>query len=322
MSKKKSNYQLSNVPVLFFDGGSRGNPGKAAGAAVIVMPDGNCHSVSEFLDFATNNEAEYTGLIVGLLKAQELGIEELEVKGDSNLVVNQVNGVWKINSDRLRSLCNQARSLINNFQRATINWIPREQNHQADAVANQCMDQGFSNRVSSQKSQQTPVTPNISVQDESPVALIIKLGNKAKFKDYKNLKSGRDEFTNKQLPGLKKLVPEEVQQQIEQQWDGNDTYLAKVYRWYLRGLPPDMAIKKVKTDAEIEENVTGKHPWKENQPTTKTQPTCQYALGDVVFISNDPISQANISGVVIQPPQLAQNGCWRITVELKDSDFL
>ncbi|MBR8829188.1 MAG: hypothetical protein DSM107014_15040 [Gomphosphaeria aponina SAG 52.96 = DSM 107014] len=81
-----------------------------------------------------------------------------------------------------------------------------------------------------------------------------------------------------------------------------------------------MAIRKVRTDAEVEENVTGKHPWKDdNQPIPLT-PTSQYALGDIVFISHEPTSPSNIAGVVITQPELAQNGCWRITVELKDSD--
>ncbi|MBR8829187.1 MAG: ribonuclease HI family protein [Gomphosphaeria aponina SAG 52.96 = DSM 107014] len=172
MSKKKksNNYQPSNIPVLFFDGGSRGNPGKAAGAAVILMPDGVCHSVSEFLDFATNNEAEYTGLIVGLQEAKALGLQELQVKGDSNLVVNQVNGVWKINSDRLRSLCNQARSLSRSFQKVTINWIPRDQNKLADAAANQCMNQGFGSSNSFQRQKKTPVAENISSEIEPAIA--------------------------------------------------------------------------------------------------------------------------------------------------------
>jgi ribonuclease HI len=129
---------------LYFDGGSRGNPGKAAGAAVIVMADGTTHKVSKSLEFATNNEAEYTALIIGLEKAKALGIEKLVIKGDSKLVVNQVNGTWKVNSDHLRALCNEVCNLIKDFQDTQIEWIPREQNKLADAAANECMDNATS----------------------------------------------------------------------------------------------------------------------------------------------------------------------------------
>ena len=100
------------------------------------------------VDIATNNEAEYTGLIIGLQKAIEQGIQELEVYGDSNLVVNQVSGFWRL----------------------------------------------------------------------------------------------------------------KVQLRIAKEWDGNDTYLAKVYRWYLRGLPPDMAVHKVRVDAPSRSKCHGQAP--------------------------------------------------------------
>ena len=140
MNQKKASPSVSDFPTLYFDGGSRGNPGRAAGAAVIVMPNQESYTVSEYLPFATNNEAEYTGLIIGLKKALELGIKELEIQGDSNLVVNQVNGAWKVKSDRLRGFCTQARSLLDSFTSVTLTWIPRGKNQLADAAANQCMD--------------------------------------------------------------------------------------------------------------------------------------------------------------------------------------
>ena len=130
----------NNLACLFFDGGSRGNPGKAAGGAVIIMPDGKKHRVGKFLPFATNNEAEYTGLIIGLTKAKLLGITALEVKGDSNLVINQVKGVWRVKNDNLHKLYHKVHSLIKEFSQITINWIPREENKQVDTAVNQCLD--------------------------------------------------------------------------------------------------------------------------------------------------------------------------------------
>ncbi len=295
MAKKKQKpIKPSKIPVLFFDGGSRGNPGEAAGAAVIVMPDGFRHTVSQFLDKATNNEAEYTGLIIGLQKAIEQGIQELEVYGDSNLVVNQVNGFWRIKQSHLRPLANLVSSLMEQFSRITLNWVPREQNKLADKAVNNCIDAALG--ISDKPATKIPLCV------KPGVARLIQLGAKARFKDYMRLKSGRDEFTSKRLPGLKKLVPEEVRRAIAAKWDGNDTYLAKVYRWYLRGLPPDMAIHKVSVDAEVEANATGSHPWIEdffgteqprrhqNYPEVEashqsaTVADSQYTVGEVVVV--------------------------------------
>jgi ribonuclease HI len=128
------------TPILYFDGGSRGNPGIAAGAAVLQLAEGESHIVSDFMKYATNNEAEYTGLVIGLEKAQKLGIKTLEVRGDSQLIINQVNGRWKVKSENLQGLYNQARRLMMQFNKINISWIPRKDNHLADTAVNQCID--------------------------------------------------------------------------------------------------------------------------------------------------------------------------------------
>ncbi len=141
---KKQKQEIGDhiIPILFFDGASRGNPGKAAGAAVIIMPDGDRHTAAEFLPFATNNVAEYTGLIVGLKKAAALGIRKLEIRGDSNLVVKQVQDFWKVKAEHLQPLYQEAKRLIQNFDHTRIEWVAREQNKLADAAANKCIDGG------------------------------------------------------------------------------------------------------------------------------------------------------------------------------------
>jgi ribonuclease HI len=245
---------------LFFDGGSRGNPGIAAGAAVIVFPDGKTATVSKFLPHATNNDAEYTGLIIGLEKARELGINNLSVKGDSNLAIEQVSGRWKINNDRLRQLCRQAQQQIQQFNQISLTWIPREENKLADAAVNQCLDENSHNPPRSLKTATTTTT------DSDYLKKLIALGDRAKFHDYRKLKSGRDQFTAKNLAQLQEIIPPNIQQQIQQQWEGNEQYLAKVYRWFLRGLPPEMAVQKVIFDAETEAKFTGSHPWKAKSP--------------------------------------------------------
>lgn len=125
---------------LYFDGGARGNPGVAAGAAVIVMPDGETHVASQFLEQATNNEAEYVGLITGLKKAQELGCEHLEVKGDSKLVIDQMLGKKKVRSPHLVQLHTEAQDLMNQLQNPDMSWIRRSDNILADQAVNDCID--------------------------------------------------------------------------------------------------------------------------------------------------------------------------------------
>jgi ribonuclease HI len=307
--------------ILYFDGGSRGNPGQASGAAVIVLPSGEQYAVSEFLNHATNNEAEYTGLIVGLQKARDLGLQKIIIKGDSKLVINQVKGSWKINSDRLGELCQIVRKLISQFQHTNLIWIPREQNKLADAAANKCMDRGerTTDRHSIRKKEPKA---KFLASTQSPVEKLIALGKQAKFKDYANLKSGRDEFTSKKINDLKKLIPEESIKEIDKNWDGNDTYLAKVYRWYLRGLPVEMALKKVRTDAEIEENATGVHPWLHNTKSANdpNPKICQYARGDIVVIKNKYSEENGKIGTIVSQPQLLPSGTWSIEVQIEDRD--
>ncbi|MEG3437333.1 ACT domain-containing protein [Pannus brasiliensis CCIBt3594] len=130
------------VATLYFDGGSRGNPGIAAGAAVLVLTDRQNVTVSQYLPRATNNEAEYTGLLIGLEKARELGVKKLKIHGDSQLVINQVKGTWKLKSENLRSLLTRVKKLLTEFEKVELEWIERARNHLADAAANACMDAG------------------------------------------------------------------------------------------------------------------------------------------------------------------------------------
>lgn len=89
---------------------------------------------------ATNNVAEYTALIEGLRLALEKGVTDVKVRMDSELVVSQVTGVWKIKNDRLRALAVEARGLLSRFDRFEIAHVRREQNEEADRLANQGMD--------------------------------------------------------------------------------------------------------------------------------------------------------------------------------------
>lgn len=127
--------------VLHTDGGARGNPGPAG--IGVVLRDASGGVVAEVADGigeTTNNVAEYKALIAGLELALESGVTEVDVKVDSELVVAQVKGEWKIKNDRLRSLAIKAQVLLNKFDRFSLSHVPRELNADADKLANQGMD--------------------------------------------------------------------------------------------------------------------------------------------------------------------------------------
>jgi ribonuclease H / adenosylcobalamin/alpha-ribazole phosphatase len=125
------------------DGGSRGNPGPA-GYGAVVLEEGTGEVLLEryaSLGTTTNNVAEYSGLIAGLRAAAELGATRVDVRMDSKLVVEQMSGRWQIKNPGLRPLAAEAAKLVAGFAAVTFEWIPRERNKLADALANRAMDE-------------------------------------------------------------------------------------------------------------------------------------------------------------------------------------
>ncbi|MEF8808657.1 ribonuclease HI [Natronomonas sp.] len=125
---------------VYFDGGSRGNPGPAAIGWVIVTSDGIVAEGSERIGEATNNQAEYEALIRALEAAADIGFEELLVKGDSELIVKQVRGEWDTNDPTLREKRVRARELLRAFDEWSIDHVPREINERADELVNDALD--------------------------------------------------------------------------------------------------------------------------------------------------------------------------------------
>ncbi|MEZ0076127.1 bifunctional RNase H/acid phosphatase [Planotetraspora sp. GP83] len=128
--------------VVEADGGSRGNPGPAGYGAVVKDPAGHVLAeAAESIGTATNNVAEYRGLIAGLQALLALGAEgePVEVRMDSKLVIEQMAGRWKVKHEGLRPLALEGAALARRF-RVTWKWIPREQNSHADRLANEAMD--------------------------------------------------------------------------------------------------------------------------------------------------------------------------------------
>jgi len=128
--------------VVEADGGARGNPGPAGYGAVVR--EANTGEVlaerSAAIGVATNNVAEYEGLIAGLQAASEVGAVEVDVRMDSKLVVEQMSGRWRINHPGLRPLAAKAARLVRSFDAVSYTWVPRDRNAHADALANAAMD--------------------------------------------------------------------------------------------------------------------------------------------------------------------------------------
>ncbi|WP_146765265.1 reverse transcriptase-like protein, partial [Micromonospora saelicesensis] len=156
------------------DGGSRGNPGPAGYGAVVRDPETGevLAERSESLGTATNNVAEYQGLIAGLTAAAELGAAEVDVRMDSKLVVEQMCGRWQIKHPGLRPLAAQAAALVGRFSAVRFSWIPREQNRHADALANAAMD-AAAGRPSATAAPARPATTAAAGQPSSPPAVPI-----------------------------------------------------------------------------------------------------------------------------------------------------
>lgn len=127
--------------VLYFDGGSRGNPGPG-GAGYALFKDGiEINSDSIPLGKCTNNYAEYAALIIGLQYAVDNKLQNLLIRGDSLLVIRHCQGKWKIKSEQLRPLYAEAKQLLNHFESVELEHVKRDFNKRADQLANKGIDQ-------------------------------------------------------------------------------------------------------------------------------------------------------------------------------------
>lgn len=153
------------MTIIHIDGGSRGNPGLAAFAGIIAVPGQAAIEFAETIPHATNNVAEYTALVEALHRASEMGLREVEIRSDSELLVKQMNGEYRVKHPDLQPLYTEATDLRRTFDRVTVVHIRREQNKRADQLCNEAMD-----RVSKPASPPVGQSPSLPKEPRKPVS--------------------------------------------------------------------------------------------------------------------------------------------------------
>lgn len=264
---------------IYFDGGSRGNPGPASGAAYADFEGG--HEKACFLEHATNNEAEYRGLLMAIELAKELKLKKVLFLGDSKLVVNQVTGEWQAKNPMMAELKQHVLTAVRSLPSWQIDWVRREFNSEADRVANQMMDahQGVEALPKFNKVKvEIPVEKAVMSQDGSPAPIradikkLNDLGTKASFNDFRGLKvGGMDAFSKAKLEALEKMLPhfEALKENFMLRLNSDRNtqamtdpdkvkLLVNALRWSARGLAGDLSLRKVLTDLEVTNNIRGK----------------------------------------------------------------
>lgn len=127
--------------IAYADGAARGNPGPAAYGGVVLTADGTpLREISAAIGRATNNEAEYRGAIAVVEAALAAGARELDLRMDSELIVRQLQGQYRVRSPHLQPLYRQLTALIERLERFSVRHVPREANQRADALANAALD--------------------------------------------------------------------------------------------------------------------------------------------------------------------------------------
>jgi ribonuclease HI len=149
--------------IVNIDGGSRGNPGRAAYAvAVSNVAGARLAAFSKFVGHATSNVAEYLGLLAALDYAREHGYSRVKVLSDSELLVRQINGQYKVKNPDLKILHERAQTLIRQFDSFSIKHVFREQNREADRLVNQALDVAEGKREPGASGEQAPRSIEVS----------------------------------------------------------------------------------------------------------------------------------------------------------------
>jgi len=147
---------MTETITVNFDGGSRGNPGPAGIGVVLAAEDGTpLVTRGKFIGIATNNVAEYTALLFGLREAAKLGASKILVRGDSELIIKQMRGEYRVKNPALKHLFDQAQALLGDFKSVKFEHNLRDRNSLADRLANLAMDK----RADVEDADESPPTP-------------------------------------------------------------------------------------------------------------------------------------------------------------------
>jgi ribonuclease HI len=191
----------SKVMVAHIDGGSRGNPGPAGYGVYVTDSEGRrLAELSDFLGVQTNNFAEYSGLVAALEYAVENGYGTVKVVSDSELLVKQMKGVYKVRSEALLEIYNEAKALMRKLDRFEIRHVLRHLNKDADRLANLAMDRGMGRGGSGA----SPANSGNGPRAESPVRADAYAKPPVKPEEIKELRGfvrdGVVEFTGEKFP--------------------------------------------------------------------------------------------------------------------------
>lgn len=126
--------------IMYTDGASRGNPGKSGAGAFLISDSGQEIPLSHYLGIKTNNQAEYAALVMGLAELKKLKARFVEVRADSELMVRQLKGEYRVKNEGLIPYYEKAKNLLLGFEKVTFRHVPREENKKADKLANEAID--------------------------------------------------------------------------------------------------------------------------------------------------------------------------------------
>ena len=132
---------------VFSDGASRGNPGPAGAGAVLVSSTGERLALGKFLGSTTNNIAEYEGLLLGLLAARHKAVKHLIVCADSELLIKQLRGQYRVKAVHLQPLFEKAKTLLKGFEKFELKHVYREHNKEADEMSNRAIDERLDGKI-------------------------------------------------------------------------------------------------------------------------------------------------------------------------------
>ena len=246
------------VPTLWFDGECRSNPGLAVGGYRLLSANGSECQGTKILECASLLEAEYTGLIIGLQKAISLGCRTIRVRGNSNDVINQVNGLWAVRNWRHRELNKEACDLLANLEPWQITWVHRSRNQEVDWVCSAALNK--------EEGLPAPAKP-WEEKGQPRIARMVMSPSGFKFKSWVSLSvpGGRDAYSSMNMASLEERALDFDMGLLKKRWpDATPPEVAKCYRWFLRAraIAPEatpaqlseFAIHKCRVDMEVTQN--------------------------------------------------------------------